>query len=182
MMATLPARYAFLSGIDQRPRMIEEALKLLGTVEVPGPGNNPVILSWARELGDPSVARVYTADAVPWCGLFLAIVARRAGYAPVTDPLWALNWGKFGVAAGQPMLGDVLTFVRPEGGHVALYVGESASTYHVLGGNQSDKVSFTEIAKTRLRAVRRPAFRIGRPASVKPYIIGASGLVSTNEA
>lgn len=177
----LPKPYQFLGALDPLPRMVAEALRLYGTREQPGPGDNPVILQWAKDLGDPSVARVYTADAVPWCGLFLAIVAKRAGKVPVKDPLWALNWGKFGQEAGQPMLGDVLTFVRPQGGHVALYVGESAATYHVLGGNQSDRVGFTEIAKSRLRAARRPVYAV-QPASVRPYVLGTAGAVSTNEA
>ena len=180
-MPQLPQLYRFLERLDPLPRMLREALKLLDTREQPGPGNNPVIMQWVRELADPAVASVYTADAVPWYGLFMAIVAKRAARQPVSGPLWALNWGKFGVEAGQPMLGDVLTFVRPEGGHVALYVGESAGSYHVLGGNQSDRVCFTEIAKTRLRAARRPAYA-NRPATVKPYILGSSGSLSVNEA
>lgn len=36
------------------------------------------------------------------------------------------------------------------GGDVALYVGEDAGAYHCLGGNQSDKVCITRIAKSRL--------------------------------
>jgi hypothetical protein len=43
-------------------------------------------------------------------------------------------------------LGDVLAFVRNGGGHVGLYVDEDASAYHVLGGNQSDRVSITRVA------------------------------------
>lgn len=175
------ARYDFLHSIGTLPRMVQEALKLHGTREQPGPGNNPVIIEWAKELAMPAVTRIYTHDSVPWCGLFMGIIAKRAGKVPVADPLWALNWGRFGVAAGQPMLGDVLTFIRNGGGHVALYIAESRTTFHVLGGNQSDRVSFTEIAKDRLRAVRRPAY-VNPPASARPYLVGASGKVSVNEA
>ncbi|ARS27012.1 TIGR02594 family protein [Sphingomonas sp. KC8] len=177
----LPEKYRFLNTLKPLPRMVQEALRLFDTREQPGPGNNPVIMRWVAELADPAVSRVYTADAVPWCGLFLAIVARKAGKQPVDQPLWALNWGRFGSAVGQPMLGDVLTFVRPEGGHVAIYIGESARSYHVLGGNQSDRVCFAEIAKTRLRAARRPAYT-SQPATVRPYILGTSGVFSANEA
>ncbi|SNS38554.1 TIGR02594 family protein [Sphingomonas laterariae] len=177
----LPQPYRFLETTAPLPRMVQEAIGLFGTREQPGPGNNPVIMQWVAELGDPQVKAVYTADAVPWCGLFMAIVARRAAKVPVRQPLWALNWGKFGVEAGQPMLGDVLTFVRPEGGHVALYIGESSRSYHVLGGNQADRVCFAEIAKTRLRAARRPLY-VNRPATVKPYLLGSNGAFSTNEA
>lgn len=173
-------KYNFLMEIGTLPKMVQEALALYHTDEQPGPGNNPVIMAWVTELGDPNVKKVYTADSVPWCGLFMAIVAKRAGKEVVKDPLWALNWSQFGVKAGQPMLGDILVFVRPEGGHVGLYVGESSGSYHVLGGNTSDSVSFAEIAKTRLRAVRRPVYKV-QPATVKPFILGSDGKFSTNE-
>lgn len=180
-MPTLPAKYAFLEHLDPLPLMMQQALKLFDTKEQPGPGNNPVILNWVTELADPGVKSVYTADSVAWCGLFMAIVAKRAGKVPVEQPLWALNWGKFGKDAGQPMLGDVLTFIRPGGGHVALYVGESQKSYHVLGGNQSDKVCFIEIEKVRMRAARRPLY-MNQPATVKPYILKSNGTFSADEA
>jgi hypothetical protein len=73
----------------------------------------------------------------------MAILAKRSGNEIVKDPLWALNWGTFGIFANQPMLGDVLAFVRQtadgkKAGHVALYIGEDDKAYHTLGGNQSD--------------------------------------------
>jgi uncharacterized protein (TIGR02594 family) len=148
--------------------------------EVPGPGDNETILGWAREIGG-DVARDYRADAVPWCGLFVAIVAKRAGKAIPATPLWALSWRTFGTAADVPALGDVLVFTRPGGGHVALYVGEDDSAYHVIGGNQRDAVGFTRIAKTRLRAARRPDYRQA-PESVAPYRLAAAGVLSVQEA
>lgn len=175
------AKYNFLNGLDPLPRMVSQALALYDTKEVPGPKHNPRIMGWVSELALPGVTSVYTADEIPWCGLFIAVVARRAGKTPVRDPLWALNWGKFGTDAGQPMLGDVLTFVRPGGGHVGLYVGESQTSYHVLGGNQSNRVCFTEIEKRRLRAARRPLY-MNRPATVRPYVLNSSGSFSSNEA
>lgn len=178
-MPNLPATYDWLNEIGQLPRMVEEALKLFGTVEQPGPGNNSVILKWAEFIGG-DVARDYNADSIPWCGLFMAVVARRAGKTPVAAPLWALNWGKFGQSAGQPSLGDVLTFIRPSGGHVALYIGEDKTTYHVLGGNQSDKVCFTRLPKDRLRTAREPDY-MNRPASAKPYLVAADGEISIDE-
>ncbi|HEX8126485.1 MAG TPA: TIGR02594 family protein [Allosphingosinicella sp.] len=175
------AKYNFLLDLDPLPKMIQEALKLYGTREQPGLQNdNRVIMEWVDELADPGVRSVYTHDSVPWCGLFMAIVAKRAGKTPVQNPLWALNWGHFGSSAGQPMLGDVLTFMRPNGGHVALYIGESQSSYHLLGGNQSDMVCFTEISKERFRKARRPLYQV-QPETVKPYLLGSDGSFSTNE-
>jgi uncharacterized protein (TIGR02594 family) len=169
-----PKNYAWLDAVPQPlPRMVQEARRLLGTKELTGAANNKVILGWADELGG-KVDTAYTVDAIPWCGLFLAVVAKRAGKTPVHDPLWALNWGKFGEPAGQPALGDVLTFIRKGGGHVAIYIAEDAEAYHVLGGNQSDCVCFARYDKDRLKSARRPPY-MNKPASVRPYKVKAAG-------
>ena len=109
----------------------------------------------------------------------MAVVAKRAGMTPPTGPLWALNWGKFGVLSGQRGFGDVLTFIRPQGGHVALYVGEDSTTYRRLGGNQRDQVCTTRLDQTRLRAVRQPLY-MSMPSTVKPDIVKAQGGIYTN--
>jgi uncharacterized protein (TIGR02594 family) len=178
-MKPLPAAYGWLARLDPLPRMIAEALRLFGTVEAAAKADSPTIIGWAEEVGG-KVDDVYQADSIPWCGLFMAVVAKRAGKAVPADPLWALNWTRFGVAAGQPMLGDVLTFVRPSGGHVALYVGEDAGAYHVLGGNQCDQVCVARIAKSRLHRVRRPVYKV-QPATVRPFILKGVGQLSHNE-
>lgn len=176
----IPDKYNWLSRVGTLPRMISEALKEYGTLEVKGPGNCPKIIAWAKEVG---LERVYTADSIAWCGLFMATIAKRAGKPLPKDPLWALNWAKFGTEAGQPSLGDVLTFTRDGGGHVGLYVAEDKTTYHVLGGNQSDSVSITRVLKKRLYRARRPKMFIRAPASVKPYIVSDTGQpISHNEA
>lgn len=175
----LPKAYAWLAR-EPGPNMLAEALKLYGTRETSGPGNTPDIMAWARELGG-SVARVYSADAIPWCGLFMAIVASRAGKPLPASPLWARAWATWGEKAPRAELGDVLVFVRKGGGHVGLYVGEDATAYHVLGGNQGDAVSITRIAKSRCIAARR-LYAIGKPANVRRIRLSASGRLSTNEA
>lgn len=175
---TLPAAYAWLQRLEPLPRMVSEGIALLGTIETPGKANNPKIMAWAREV---KLERIYTGDEVPWCGLFMAVVAKRAG-KPIPDgPLWALNWGAYGVKAFQPALGDVLTFIRPGGGHVGLYIAEDQTAYHVLGGNQADSVSITRITKTRMRAARRSVYTV-QPWTVRPYIVASTGKISTNEA
>lgn len=179
-MKPLPSAYRWLTTLTPLPRMVDEALRLFGTVEAEGAANSPTIINWANEIGG-KVEDVYKADTIPWCGLFMAVVAKRAGKDVPTDPLWALNWTRFGVPAGQPMLGDVLIFIRPGGGHVGLYIGEDATAYHVLAGNQSDQVCVTRIAKSRLHRVRRPAYHI-TPSTVGPYILKGAGQMSRNEA
>lgn len=173
----LPVAYAWLRD-ELGPKMITEALKLFGTLEAPGARDNPTILAWAKEVGQGDV---YVHDSIAWCGLFMAVVAKRAG-KPIPDkPLWALSWGEWGRPAPAAMLGDVLTFRRDSGGHVALYVGEDAEAYHCLGGNQSDKVCFTRIAKSRLYRARRPAYNV-QPANVRRVMLAANGRLSHNEA
>lgn len=172
------SKYNWLTKIGLLPRTISEGLKLLGTVETPGVKNNPVILGWASEVG---LDKAYSADSIPWCGLFAAVVSKRAGKEVVKDPLWARNWSNFGKASSSPSLGDVLVFIRDGGGHVGFYIAEDDTAYHVLGGNQGDAVTITRIAKARCIAVRRPAYTI-KPDSVKPYFVKAEGTLSTNEA
>lgn len=176
----LPDVYDWLKHLpkDSLPRTIYFALKELGVHETAGGANSPTIMAWAKETG---LQAVYTADSIPWCGLFAALVCTRAG-KPVPDgPLWALNWAKFGVDVGQPGLGDVLTFTREGGGHVGFYVGEDSSAFHVLGGNTSDQVKIARIDKKRLYRARRPVYKI-LPASVRPYVLAPNGGLSQNEA
>jgi len=75
--------------------------------------------------------------------------------------------------------GAVLVFERPGGGHVGFYVGEDATAYHVLGGNQGDAVTIARIAKDRCIARRWPA---GRPVIGKPVQMAARKPISTDEA
>lgn len=178
-MSKLPAQYAWLDK-EPAPKMLLEALKLYGVVETKGAGNTPAIMAWAKALGG-DVAKVFTADSIPWCGLFVAYVAMRAGKPVPASPLWALSWASWGTKAPAAQLGDVLVFKRDGGGHVGLYVGEDASAYHVLGGNQGDAVSITRIAKSRCVAARR-LYLVGKPRNVRTVKLTAKGALSTNEA
>ncbi len=173
----IPKAYQWLT-LEESPRHLLKALELFSVTETVGSKHNPVIMGWAKELG---LEKVYTADEIPWCGLFAAIIMHRAGRTVVESPLWALNWNKFGVKVDKPMLGDVLTFSRNGGGHVGLYVGEDKSAYHVLGGNQGNQVSVTRIAKSRLSQARRPQYN-SQPANVRTVVLAGNGALSTNEA
>lgn len=154
-----PKGYEWLGAIGPLPKVVREALALHGTKEFPGGADNPVIMGWAREI-TKDVAAAYGGDEIPWCGLFAAVVIHRAGYPVISGPLWAANWARFGAKSHQAGLGDILVFKRPGGGgHVGFY-----------------------IAKSRCTAIRRPYFKIGQPASVKPYQVKAGGKLSTNEA
>jgi uncharacterized protein (TIGR02594 family) len=185
---TLPAQFRFLAD-EPGPKILREALKTYGTIEVPGPGDNQEILRWARVC---DLGTVYQHDATAWCGLAVAYWATMAGFTPPDNPLWALNWKKFGttVLPTAASLGDILVFRRktPAGwaGHVGLYVGHAmkgdALHYAVLGGNQSDQVNISWLPATRLVAVRRCPWKRSQPQNVRPIRLGAAGPVSTSEA
>ena len=177
-MPPLPRAYQWLARLQPLPRMVAAALDDYGIHETAGAANTPQILQWAVETG---LASDYRADSIPWCGLFMAHVALAAGRVPPPAPLWALSWARFGVEGGQPELGDVLVFMRQGGGHVGLYIGEDSRCYHVLGGNQGDRVCIARIAKERLYAVRQPPY-VNKPRSAATYRLAATGEVSSNEA
>ncbi len=76
----------------------------------------------------------------------------------------------------------MLVFRRAEStGHVGLYVGEDYGAYQVLGGNQSDGVTITRIARDRCIAVRRPFYKAA-PTTATPVQLAANGALSANEA
>lgn len=164
---------------EKHPKLLLEALKLLGVREVLGADHNPKILAWAEVVG---LKATYTADEIPWCGLFIAYVCKMAGLEGVAGPLWARNWANWGTKQATAMLGDVLVFSRGSGGHVGIYVGEDDKAYHVLGGNQGDAVSIVRITKVRCIAIRRTKWKIAQPENIRVVKLDAKGVLSENEA
>lgn len=159
---------------------IAEAQRLLGLKEGAGKLNNPKILDWADNLDVH-----YPSDDIAWCGLFVAHTMRTAlpNEPFPANILGARQWAKFGQQV-HPQLGAVGVFWRGsrEGwqGHVGYLMGDSGNAYTVLGGNQSDSVSYTSIAKDRLLGAYFP-LTAGAPQNLalpaKPQL-----LLSTNEA
>jgi len=172
----LPKKYEWLH-LEEAPRHLLKAIELYGITEFIGDKHNPIIMGWAKELG----ITYYTNDEIPWCGLFVAIIIKRADRIPVKDPLRALSWAEYGKLVSVPMLGDIMTFTRKGGGHVGIYVGEDQEAYHILGGNQSNSVNVTRIPKTRFYQARRPEYN-NIPPNVRKITLSPSGVLSINEA
>jgi hypothetical protein len=130
-------------------------------------------------LGNPSK--------MPWCGDLVSTALHNAlpneprPGALGVNPYWALNWNLFGVEAGEHY-GAVVTFKRPGGGHVGFLIGISPDGlwYRVRGGNQSNRVSDTWIAKSRCQAKRWP--KTYANPMVRLPVLKKTGSVSTNEA
>lgn len=183
-MSELPSRYAYLEGIGPLPRVVAVALEYYGVTEIKGTRHNPAIMAWVPPLVKAGVLKrgEYSADEIPWCGLFVAHVCQKAGKPVQPGPLWARNWARYGNSADQPRLGDILVFVRNGGGHVGFYVGENATHYAVLGGNQGDKVSIVDIEKSRCIGRRQVPFKSTMPDSYRSYSLTGKGVASINEA
>ena len=165
------------TGADDPPWLVE-ARRWMGMREIAGPGSNPRILAWGR-----AAERWYVDDDIPWCGAF--VFAQFAAALPEeplpVHPLYARNWRSFGAPLATPAPGAVLVFERgPNAGHVGFYVGEADARLRVLGGNQSNAVTETWIAKSRLLATRWPK-TAPKPAGGR-VVSAARGATSTNEA
>ncbi|RVU05387.1 TIGR02594 family protein [Novosphingobium umbonatum] len=138
---------------------LEEAKRYIGLTEYPGPRDNPTIIDFARDLDIH-----YDSDETPWCGLFVAhcIGSTLPDEVLPAGPLRARNWARFGQST-QPTRGAIMVFERNDPaanargeGHVAFYIGEDATGYYVLGGNQNNSVCFAWKAKSQLIAARWP--------------------------
>lgn len=139
---------------------------------------DPELKKWLKSddhtLGDPAE--------LPWCGdaVETAIALTLPDEVLPTNPYYALNWAKFGIGLAEPAVGAVLAFKRPGGGHVGFYVGEDDSAYHVLGGNQSDRVSVCRVGKDRFVAARWPK-TVPLPATGRVRRSPGDLTLSTNE-
>ena len=179
------------SGPIEVPWM-ETAEGYMGLREIRGRRHNKTIMGWAKQLGK-FVDSVYKSDEIAWCGLFVAACLHQNGIsAGFKNPLGARNWLKHGKSV-DPCYGSILVFWRGKKrgwqGHVGFYVSEDKNYYHVLGGNQSNSVNVTKIAKSRLLGARWPKnyptlhenvkSQIGKNGRINKRFDGA---VSTNEA
>lgn len=170
--------------VDDRaelPAWLRHALSLRGTAEVRGPRHSRTIMGWAERLGI-----WYPDDETPWCGLFMAhVMSTIFPDAPLpSNVLGAQQWLTFGRKLDGPALGAVVVFWRgsPRSwkGHVGFYYGETRTHILCVGGNQSNTVNVTRIAKNRVKGYRWPD-GVPMPA-IGPVYRNTQGQVTTNEA
>lgn len=129
-----------------------------------------------KTLGDPAQ--------LPWCGDFVeTCIAVSIPQAVIpTNPYLARNWLKFGMTV-DACFGSVLVFWRGSvsgtKGHVGFYYSEDADFYHVLGGNQSNSVSVSKIARNRLLGARLPT--VGGPYPRKVVTSASDWQITVDE-
>ncbi|TCL72038.1 hypothetical protein [Rhizobium sp. BK251] len=111
-----------------------------------------------------------TGSVVPWCGAFVGFCMKKAE-SPFSDtvvegPARAANWKSWGnvsIPLGDPNVppGAVVVLAPEKGsarsGHVGFfsrYFGDNDSLVEILGGNQSDTVTRTKFARSKIAAIR----------------------------
>lgn len=164
------------------PLWLAEARRLVGVTEVPGPGNNPTIMQWAKDLD-----QWYPGDDTAWCGLFVAH-CMKVGAPEVPqnfNRLGARAWEAYGSDLGKmnvPPLGAVCRLWRTHPtkswhGHVFIVTGYSSDAVRGIGGNQSDTTSELWFPKNRVLGYSYPTGYDWKPAP-----LAKAGEFSKNEA
>lgn len=160
-----------------KPAWILEAEKHIGTKEVPGKGNNPVIVGWLKQL-----KAWWSDDATPWCGTYVAHCFAMLNIALPKHWYRAKDWLNWGTVLDAPKFGCVVIFNRDGGGHVGFLVGQDhRGNLMILGGNQGDSVNIKPFAMARVAGYRWPTGQ-PMPANSDLPLIASSDQLSTNEA
>ncbi|MDB5582855.1 MAG: hypothetical protein JWR80_8031 [Bradyrhizobium sp.] len=158
---------------------LDEARRLMGTREVSGKANSPVIMDWAAQLDI-----WYPSDDVAWCGLFVGhcVGSTMPREALPVNPLGARNWAGFGDACDL-IDGAIASFWRGSKsgwlGHVGIVTGQTSRTVEIIGGNQSDMVSVIQMPRDRLLATRWPQTA---PKVTRTTTGSTAGMTNGNEA
>lgn len=148
-----------------RDHLFDLAQRYIGTAEVGGSIDNPIILAALKldlDWGDTEVH-----DEIPWCSAWANWIAWHCR-APRSKSVRARSWLEVGrgIHLDQAEPGDIIVLKRGKGdqpgpdvinapGHVGFYAGRSGDLIEVLGGNQSDTVKVSRYPAKRLLGVRR---------------------------
>jgi uncharacterized protein (TIGR02594 family) len=139
----------------------------LGVKEISGKKHNPVVVAFFAKSGHPEIKD----DETAWCSAFVNAVMFDNGYAG-TKNLMARSWLKWsgGTTVSTPRFGDIVIFERGKApfGHVAFFEKWDNNWVYVLGGNQSNAVTRTRVARSKLLGIRRPKEKT--PASPPPKV------------
>lgn len=163
--AVAPAAGAGTPNLNE-PAWVTRGRETIGLAERAGALHNAEIVQLFAETGNAWVKD----DETAWCGAWTGAMMIRANRPDVRPPGVAANalraraWlnaaNTIAVPVGQQRPGDIAVFWRGDingaQGHVGFYISETADSYMILSGNQSNKVSIAAYAKDRLLGFRRP--------------------------
>ena len=139
-----------------------------GLQEIPGPGNNPEILAFFKEIGHEWVKT----DETHWCAATVNAMLNRAGF-PHTGGLSAKGFLGIGerIAVPKPLgssneFVDIVLFYRGEpwsswdpehfeSGHVGFYINDRDNLIYSLSGNQGNSIKISGYYKDEFAQYRR---------------------------
>ena len=133
-------------------KIADYLLPYLGQKEVPGAGNNSLILGWIRNVvkgfkgGDGDIS---------WCSIALMNVLKEDYDITGANPS-ARSWLNVGERIhGTPPEDDCIVVfwrVTPTSwqGHVAIYHKSDKSNVYALGANQGDAINYAKFPKSRV--------------------------------
>jgi uncharacterized protein (TIGR02594 family) len=156
LIADLTARAANARTLN----WMQHAIAELGVTRIPGPDNNSRIMEYARFVGLQATWNNFDED-VPWQGLFVNFVLKKAGYDQFpSSPLAARAWKEWGVELDKPKFGALAVFWRispaSPTGLVGFVVEEDESSISILSGNQNDAVGIAKVPRSQLLGLRMP--------------------------
>jgi uncharacterized protein (TIGR02594 family) len=118
------------------PEYLKTAMYEIGTREIKGSEHNDRVVYYHSFS-----AGKYSTDEVPWCGSFVAMCMKKAGYDLPKYPERALSWLNFETNLEEPKIGSIAVKGRKGGGHVGFVVATDGEDLYLLGGNQNDEVN-----------------------------------------
>lgn len=86
----------------------------------------------------------------PWCGAFVAHIAKTSGRRVPRSPNLARSWTKYGKRVTKPRRGDIVVLRSKRGYHVSIVDSVSGKWLMAVGGNQRNRV---QVSRYSLRAV-----------------------------
>lgn len=133
---------------------IEKARSKIGTKEIKGLKNNPIIVNMWKLIKRGGIKD----DETPWCAAFVGSCLEEAGLisSRYESASSYLAWG----VASQICYGCIAVLSRDGGTgfHVGFVVGKNnAGKVLILGGNQGDEVSIKAFDPLRIKACRWPS-------------------------
>jgi uncharacterized protein (TIGR02594 family) len=137
--------------------IVIKALEYYGTKEIPGDGDNPLVVRMFEDIGFPSEH-----DSTAWCSCFMNWVAWQLGLER-SGKLDARSWLSVGdpvmVTSNEPVQGDIVVFWRgtKDGwqGHVGIFIADVDGYIYTLGGNEADMVEIAPYNKAQVLGFRR---------------------------
>lgn len=144
------------------PRWFIDALLDIDHVqEIPGQGDNPVVVEAIRLAGLPISLQH---DETAWCASYVTLRLLKAGVPKEQIPLkpaWARSYLNFGIES-KPELGAIVvkqrvTDLGTPAGHVGFVVDIRNGIVFILGGNQGNRVCIMPFPEKDVLGYRMPS-------------------------